>query len=96
MKFKKTLPVADENAVDERVHELAKNWTVVEVLDLCSNELTNFDAVFSGNHFHENFRDIDFVVVVSVEDGVGAGDGIDLFPYYCRNDRRRTYYWRFR
>ena len=47
MKCKKTLPVADENAVDERVHELAKNWTVVEVLDLCSNELTNFDAVFS-------------------------------------------------
>ena len=48
MKLKKiTLPVADENAVDERVHELAKNWTVVEVLGLCSNELTNFDAVFS-------------------------------------------------
>ena len=45
--IKKTIPVADENAVDERVHELVKNWTVVEVLGLCSNELTNFDAVFS-------------------------------------------------
>ena len=47
MKLKKTIPVADENAVDERVHELAKNWTVVEVLGLYSTELTNFDAVFS-------------------------------------------------